>query len=197
MIGSLTRMYPVTVTGDRLTLREFADADVDAVLEIYGDSVVTEHLSFEPRSRDQVIRTLATVAEAAQAEPRTEYSLAAALTTTGQVIGFARLAVDTQHPGQSSGQLGFALRKDHWGQHLGEEMVQLLLRLGFDILGLHRLWGARSPANTTSDNLMRKLGMIEEGRIRHHLRIRGQWRDSIVHSILEDEWRAGPSHADG
>lgn len=183
-------MYPVMVSGDRLRLREFTDADVDAVLEIYGDPVVTEHLSFEPRTRDQVVRTVSDVASAARAEPRIEYSLAAALTDTGQVIGFARLAVDTQHPGQSSGQLGFALRKDAWGQGLGAETVALLLQLGFAELGLHRLWGARSPANAVSDHLMRKLGMVEEGRIRHHLRIRGQWRDSIVHSILEDEWRA-------
>jgi RimJ/RimL family protein N-acetyltransferase len=183
-------MYPVTVQGTRLTLREFTGSDVDAVLEIYGDPVVTEHLSFEPRTRDQVATTIETVAAAARAEPRIEYSLAAVLNATGEVIGFARLAIDTQHPGQSSAQLGFALRKDTWGQGLGEETVRLLLRLGFDELGLHRLWGARSPDNTVSDNLMRKLGMVEEGRIRDHLHIRGQWRDSVVHSILEDEWRA-------
>jgi RimJ/RimL family protein N-acetyltransferase len=187
-------MYPVTIHGERLNLREFTEDDIDAVLEIYGDPVVTKHLSFEPRNRDQVAATIAAVTKAARDEPRTEYSLAATLTSreagVGQVIGFARLAIDNQHPGQSSAQLGFALRKDAWGQGLGEETVRLLLRLGFDQLELHRLWGARSPANVVSDKLMRKLGMVEEGRIRHHLRIRGQWRDSIVHSILEDEWRA-------
>ncbi|GAA3221044.1 GNAT family protein [Actinocorallia longicatena] len=181
-------MYPVTVPGQRLVLREFTPADVDDVLKIYGDPVVTEHLSFEPRTRDQVVTTIKSVTTAAQAEPRTEYSLAAALTSTGQAIGFARLAIDTQHPGQSSAQLGFALNKDHWGHHLGEELLALLLHLGFDDLNLHRLWGARSPRNTVSDRLMTKLGMIEEGRIRHHLKIRDQWRDSVVHSILDDEW---------
>jgi RimJ/RimL family protein N-acetyltransferase len=37
---------------------------------------------------------------------------------------------------------------------------------------------------------MTKLGMVEEGRIRGHLLVRGAWRDSVVHSILEDEWTA-------
>jgi RimJ/RimL family protein N-acetyltransferase len=77
-----------------------------------------------------------------------------------------------------------------WRQGFGIELGQLLLRLGFDELGLHRLWGARSPENSVSDRLMLKLGMVEEGRIRHHLQIGGQWRDSVVHSILEDEWRS-------
>jgi len=183
-------MYPVTITGERIVLREFTGDDVDAVLAVYGDPVVTEHLSFEPRDRDQVVRTIETVTRAALAEPRSEYSLAVALADSGTCIGFARLAVDAQHPGQSSAQLGFALRADHWGQGVGAETVSLLLRLGFGILGLHRLWGARSPDNKVSDRLMRKLGMIEEGRIRHHLKIGDTWRDSVVHSILEDEWRA-------
>jgi RimJ/RimL family protein N-acetyltransferase len=190
-------MYPVTVKGERITLREFTEDDVDAVLVVYGDPIVTEHLSFEPRTRDQVAKTIETVTTAACAEPRTEYSLAAALADTGETVGFARLAVDAQHPGQSSGQLGFTLRADTWGQGLGAETVTLLLRLGFEDLGLHRLWGARSPDNVVSDRLMRKLGMIEEGRIRHHLWVHGAWRDSVVHSILEEEWRTparGESH---
>lgn len=182
-------MYPVTVKGDRVSLREFTPSDVDAVLSIYGDPVATRHLSFEPRTREQVEATITAVTTAARAEPRTEYSLAAALTTTGQVIGFARLAIDTQHAGQNSAQIGFALRPDTWGQGFGTQTVELLLTLGFDQLSLHRIWGARSPGNTVSDNLMRKLGMVIEGRIRHHLLVRNSWRDSIIHSILEDEWR--------
>jgi len=181
-------MYPVSITGPRVALREFTHDDVNAVLAIYGDPVVTEHLSFEPRNRDQVTATLESVITAAKQDNRTEYSLAAVSTESGEVIGFARLAIDTQHPGQSSGQLGFALRADRWGQGLGAETVRLLLRLGFEQLGLHRLWGARSPDNAVSAQVMTKLGMIEEGRIRGHIRIRDTWRDSVVHSILRPEW---------
>jgi len=35
---------------------------------------------------------------------------------------------------------------------------------------------------------MRKAGMIEEGTIRGHLFTRGAWRDSVVHSVLADEY---------
>lgn len=189
-------MHPVSITGDGVRLREFTPDDVDAVLKVYGDPVVTKHLSFEPRNREQVAGTLAVVIEAAARTPRIEYSLAAVSTTVDEVIGFARLAVDAQHPGQSSGQLGFALCANQWGQGLGAETVRLLLRLGFDELGLHRLWGARSPDNAVSARLMTKLGMVEEGRIRGHIRVRGRWRDSVVHSILEDEWKLLPSQTE-
>ncbi|MEU9836316.1 hypothetical protein AB0D67_32675 [Streptosporangium sp. NPDC048047] len=39
----------------------------------------------------------------------------------------ARLGTGAQHPGQSSGQIGFALRADQWGQGLGGDVVRLLL----------------------------------------------------------------------
>ncbi|MBG0818959.1 GNAT family N-acetyltransferase [Planomonospora sp. ID82291] len=181
-------MYPVTITSPRLALREFTADDVDALTAIYGDPKVAEHMSFEPRSREQVQTTITTVTEAAKAVPRTEYSLAA-VRPGGDLIAFARLAIDTQHPGQSSGQIGFALRADQWGQGLGTDVVRLLLRLAFDELDLYRVWGARSPLNEASARVMSKVGMVEEGRIRGHLLVRGQWRDSIVHSILAPEWR--------
>lgn len=35
---------------------------------------------------------------------------------------------------------------------------------------------------------MAAAGMLEEGTIREHVQKAGQWRDSIVHAILEREW---------
>jgi RimJ/RimL family protein N-acetyltransferase len=69
-------------------------------------------------------------------------------------------------------------------------MVRLLLRLGFEQLGVYRVWGARSPANQASARAMTKVGMVEEGVIRGHLKLAGGWRDSVVHSILAPEWQA-------
>lgn len=180
-------MYPVLISSERLSLREFQPSDVDALLTIYGDPRVVEHMSFEPRTREQVEATIAAVVAAAKVEPRTEYSLAAVY-GEGDLVAFARIAIDTQHPGQSSGQIGFALGAAHWGQGVGTEVVRLLLKLGFEDLGLYRIWGARSPLNEASAHVMAKVGMVEEGRIRGHILVRGAWRDSIVHSVLAPEW---------
>ncbi|MFG1945380.1 GNAT family N-acetyltransferase [Nonomuraea sp. NPDC048826] len=180
-------MYPVTITSPRIGLREFTPDDVDPLLAIYGDPVVTEYMSFEPRTHDQVQRTIESVIAAAHAGERLDYSLAGLL-PDGPLVAFARLAIDLGHPLQSSGQIGFALRADQWGRGLGGEVVRLLLRLGFDELGLYRVWGARDPQNQASARVMTKAGMVEEGRIRGHLHLKDGWRDSVVHSILAPEW---------
>lgn len=178
-------MYPVEIFSERLRLREFTAADIDDVLKIYGDPVATRHLSFEPRDREQVEKTISHVLRTAHDEPRTEYNLAAVRLDNEQLIGFTRIAVEAH----KAGQIGFALRSDQWGSGFGLETVKLLLKFGFQELKLHRMWGARSPINAASDRVMTKAGMAEEGRIRHHVFAHGVWRDSITHAILEDEWR--------
>lgn len=107
--------------------------------------------------------------------------------TGGEMIGMARLALGDHR----SAQIGFALRPDQWRRGLGRQTVYLLLELAFEHLGQHRVWGARAPENEASRRVMLALGMVEEGRIRDHIPAPGGWRDSIVHSILEEEWRAG------
>ncbi|MEU3760968.1 GNAT family N-acetyltransferase [Streptomyces albogriseolus] len=181
-------MHPVERSSARLELRELAPDDVDPVFAVYGSAEATEHLSFEPRTRDQVEQIVTRSIAAATATPRTEYALAVIERETGELIGFGRLAVD---PHQQRGAImGFALRPASWGVGYGLETVKLLLGVAFDDLDLHRVWGARSPLNTASARTMEAAGMVEEGTIREHVFKAGKWRDSVVHAILDREWNA-------
>ncbi|MGW3935273.1 GNAT family N-acetyltransferase [Streptomyces sp. NBC_00024] len=186
-------MYPVQRSSQRLSLRELTIDDVDAVFAIYGDREATEHLSFEPRTREQVGQIVARSMVSATAKPRSEYALAVAGRETGDVIGFGRIAMDPHQ--QRAATFGFALRPDAWGAGYGLESVRLLLGLAFEDLELHRIWGARSPLNEASAKIMAAAGMVEEGTIRAHILKAGAWRDSVVHSILADEWAAASQSA--
>lgn len=163
-----------------VTLRELTEADAVPLHKVYGSEEATRHLSFEPRTPEQVEGIIKAAMASATVEPRTEYMLAVA--DDGELIGSARLATGEYE----SATIGFALRPDQWGQGKGLETVRLLQRLGFSELGLHRIWGARSPLNQASARTMLAAGMVEEGTIRGHLFTRGAWRDSVVHSILRD-----------
>ncbi|MEW1545716.1 GNAT family N-acetyltransferase [Streptomyces tsukubensis] len=180
-------MQPVDLPGPRLALRELSPGDVDAVFAVYGSPAATHHLSFEPRTRDQVAEIVQRSVASATADPRSEYAVAVVERQGGRLVGFGRLATDPHQ--QRGATFGFALRPDVWGRGYGVETVRLLLSLGFDTLGLHRIWGARSPLNTAGAATMAAAGMVEEGRIREHVHKAGEWRDSIVHGILDREWR--------
>jgi len=180
-------MCPVERSSQRLRLRELTIDDVEGVFAIYGSAEATEHLSFEPRTREQVGQIVAQSVASASADPRTEYALAVVARDMGQLIGFGRIAMDPHQ--QRAATFGFALRPDAWGVGYGLETVRLLLGLGFEEIGLHRMWGARSPLNKASARTMAAAGMVEEGIIRGHIEKSGRWRDSVVHSILDEEWK--------
>ena len=186
-------MYPVRLTSGSVLLREFAPDDVGALYKIYGNEDATRHLSFEPKTIEQAGTIVAAAIESAAADPRSEYMLAVEDIPGKELIGAARLALGEYQ----SAQIGFALRPDQWGQGKGTETVRLLEQLGFRELGLHRIWGARSPFNKASARTMLRAGLIEEGTIRGHLFTRGAWRDSVVHSILSDEYDSAAHDALG
>ena len=63
-----------------------------------------------------------------------------------------------------------------------------MLRYGFDILGLHRVFARRRVENLASRRIMAKLGMREEGVLRENVLARGEWWSSAQSSILSTEW---------
>lgn len=179
-------MRHVLWNGERLGLREVTEADVPALHAVYGDPTVTQYMPFAPRSLPEVSALVRLAMEAAEEEPRLLYVMAVVDAGRHDVIGVARLHIETEHP--HSAEIGFGLHPDMWGRGVGTDLVRLLLSFGFKQLGLHRVWGARSPANLPAQLAMLTAGMVEEGRIRHHVHTPHGWRDSIVHSALEDEW---------
>ncbi|MGW2415433.1 GNAT family N-acetyltransferase [Streptomyces tubercidicus] len=186
-------MHPVDIAGPRLQLRELTSDDVDAVHAIYGDAEATRHLSFEPRTHEQVGEIVARSIASSGEQPRTEYALGVVRQEEGDLVGFARLALDPH--AQKAATIGFALRSHTWGAGLGTETVHLMCALGFNHLGLHRIWAARAPLNTASAKTLLRAGMTEEGRIREHVFVRGAWRDSITYSVLDHEWRGSDGFA--
>ncbi|MGW3179211.1 GNAT family N-acetyltransferase [Kitasatospora sp. NPDC001119] len=77
-------------------------------------SGATWHLSFEPRTREQVEAITARSIDSARATPRTEYCLAVTRRGEHRLIGYARLATEPQQ----AATIGFALHPAAWGKGL-------------------------------------------------------------------------------
>jgi ribosomal-protein-alanine N-acetyltransferase len=179
-------MYPVTLTGRAVTLREFRSDDAANSVAIVGDDRVTQWLSFDSRDLDAAQAMIDGAVQRAQDQPRAEYYLAITA-EQDELVGFARLAL----AGVKAAKLGYAVRADRWGKGYATDATQLMLRFGFQELGLHRISAAIGPDNTASIAVVRKLGMQYEGRIRDHVFTNGAWRDSLLFAVLEleQEWR--------
>lgn len=78
-----------------------------------------------------------------------------------------------------------------WGTAVNPECKLLLLGHAFDDCGLGRIKIQTDAINTRSQAAIAKLGATREGVLRRHLRrADGTFRDTVVFSVLKDEWPA-------
>jgi N-acetyltransferase len=94
-------------------------------------------------------------------------------------------------------QLGYTwYSKKCWGTKLNENCKHLLLEFAFDQMGLERVEFRADNNNKRSIAAMQKIGCTIEGVLRNHLPIpNGKRRDSIVLSILKEQWDASLKQA--
>lgn len=172
-----------------MELREFTESDCEAVHVFASDAEVVRFQDWGPNSVEQTRDFIAQARDAASEESRTRYALAVILQNCGNatLIGSCELVVEREH---EAGIIGYSLARQHWGRGYATEAASLLLRLGFDSLGLHRISATADIRNVASWRVLEKVGMRREAHFREHMRQRGEWRDSVVYAILEGEWRS-------
>jgi RimJ/RimL family protein N-acetyltransferase len=114
--------------------------------------------------------------------------LAADLRATGEMVGhFSLFFASREH---LQGEVGFVMHPDHHGHGYATEGARLMLRLGFEDLGLHRIVGRCDARNTSSARLMERLGMRREAHLLENEFVKGEWTDELVYAMLDREWAA-------
>jgi RimJ/RimL family protein N-acetyltransferase len=187
IIGSvLTPEYPIKT--DRLILRLYTPGDLDDVYDIQSRPDVTRYLYWGPRNREQAQASLGMKIECNRLRDEGDnLTLAVVLPETGRVIGDVMLIwVSREH---RQGEIGYVFHPDHGGRGYATEAAEVMLRLGFEGLGLHRVIGRLDGRNTASARVLERLGMRREAHLVHNEIVKGEWTDEMVYAMLEDEWR--------
>lgn len=94
-------------------------------------------------------------------------------------------------------QVGYTwYSKKCWGTKLNENCKFLLLQFAFDQMGFERVEFRADNNNKRSIAAMQKIGCTVEGVLRNHLPMpNGKRRDSIVLSIVKEDWNASLKQA--
>jgi RimJ/RimL family protein N-acetyltransferase len=179
--------YPIRTR--RLLLRPFTADDLAALYAIQSRPDVTRYLLWGPRSLPEVREVLAKRARSVTLEDEGDtLNLAMTLPESGALVGDVSLHwVSAEH---RLGEVGFVLHPDHHGKGYAGEAAAVMLRLGFEELGLHRVIGRCDARNTASAKVLERLGMRREAHFRQNELIKGEWTDELVYAMLADEWPA-------
>jgi RimJ/RimL family protein N-acetyltransferase len=177
--------YPIST--ERLRLRPYQDDDLDYLADVLARPEVVRYLYDEPLERDQV---------PAELEKRRTYTairgegdrlmLAVETAETGEVVGDVSLAYRSR--AHRSGEIGWIFHPDHHGHGYATEAARVMLRLGFEDLGLHRIVARCDGRNEASIRVMERLSMRREAHLVENEYLKGEWTDEIVYAMLAREW---------
>lgn len=121
--------------------------------------------------------------------PTSEYNYMIAL-KSGQSVGMLSLVgINSTNRHAETARFLIGDEEAVKGVPAAVEAMKLLYALAFDTLGLKRLFGTVAANNMLMVKWQKYLGMKEEGRMRSHYFIDGQFQDAIVLGLLEDEYR--------
>ena len=85
---------------------------------------------------------------------------------------------------------GIIIGPPFWGRGLGTDATRLMVRYGFDELGLHRIELNVWAFNERAVRAYTAAGFAIEGRRRENVFHDGRWHDELLMAQLEPEWRA-------
>ena len=145
---------------DRLTLRQWRDADLEPFAALNADPRVMEHFP-APLSRAQSDAAVQRWRQ--QIAQRGRGLWAAQHRASGALLGFIGLQEPTAAlPFAPCVEVGWRLAHDFWGQGFATEGARAALRFGFEQLGLEEIVSFTAIGNHRSRAVMGRLGMLED-----------------------------------
>jgi RimJ/RimL family protein N-acetyltransferase len=180
---------PLPLTTARLTLRTYEAGDLAAIHALFSREDVCRYLPWAPMDLGQATAKLAQRMTQDHLEADGDpLVLAVVDRETGRTIGELMLKVTNFASRQ--GEIGWSFHPDVHGRGFATEGAAEMLRLGFDVVGLHRIHAGADARNEASVRVMERLGMRREAHFVDSGLVKGEWASEIVYALLESEWRA-------
>lgn len=175
-------MLVEALEGEMVRLRPIRASDADAMWELVTDPEGRRLTgATSERSRAEVEEWCATVAGAVG-------RVDLAVTAGGSDEFLGEIVLSPIDRVARSAELRLAMRPGFRGRGYGTESIQLMLRLAFETLGLHRVGLEVLASNTRAQALYENLGFAVEGRRRQAAHDGERFVDVIVMGLLAEEY---------
>ena len=176
--------------GKLVRIRAYEKSDLDAVMAWVNDEEVTRQLGSGPISFPM---------SRVQEEQFLEFASRSGADPTNKIFAIETIA-DRKYIGgidvrginwiDRHAEIGIAIGdKNYWSKGHGTDAMRVILRMGFDVMGLHRMWLKVLAFNQRGIRCYEKCGFRREGILRDDRFVDGKYCDGIIMAILEGEYR--------
>ena len=167
----------------RLRLRATVLEDAEALSAIFASEEALQHGGRAPLA--DVARVREKLASDMEEARRGETVLWSA-TERGQDLALGYVGLHHWVQASRCAEVGYALAPAYWGRGYMRELLPLLVRFGFEQMGLHRIEAQVDPLNAASVRLVERAGFTLEGVLRDKVASpRGGFADLAVYALLE------------
>ena len=174
------------IESERLILRQFTMTDLELFFQYRSKPEVAEFQLWESFTEQEASAFIEKYATTRPGIPGEWSGLAIELKTTGTLIGDCAMKINTEYGAQA--EIGFNLSPEYQGQGFATEAVRCLIDYVFSQIGVHRVFAVTDAENTGAANLLKRLGMRQEGHFIQNIWFKGRWGDEDLYAILHDEW---------
>jgi RimJ/RimL family protein N-acetyltransferase len=181
-------LTPVTLRGRHVVLEPMRAADVDPLFRAGTAADLWANTVSFIRSREDMARYVAGALKAA--EERTALPFVLRRPDSGEVAGSTRFG--NASPEHRRVEIGWTwVVPDLQRTPVNTEAKYLMLRHAFESLGVVRVEFKTDFLNAKSRAALQRIGAVEEGVLRRHMRTeQGRVRDTVYYSITDAEWPA-------
>ena len=168
--------------GERVTLRALRPEDTERLWEFWGDLEVSARATNNPPKAHTLEETRSFFAELAKKDDLLRF----VIEVDGEVVGDCSLHGVDRH--NATCEAGIALGKPYWSKGYGQEALRLLVDFAFKHQNMHRVGLEALADDDRAVGCYRKVGFVEEGRLRKRDWMNGEYHDVMVMGILVEEW---------
>ena len=169
----------------RLILRPFKLSDSKIVQELAGDSRIAETTLNIPHPYKDGIAEAWIGTHRESFYNNTGITYAIVKKDDNKLIGAIGLMINSNH---KKAELGYWIGVPYWGQGYCTESSKEIIKLGFDILDLNKIFARARVENIASWTVMEKINMKYEGTLRHEVIKDGVPIDLKAYAIIREDY---------
>ena len=168
--------------GKRVRLRPMEQSDLPSFVEWFSDAEVTQWLA--DVGTPPTLKEEYEWYERRRSDP--ESLMWAIETVDGRLVGSTELRLE---PSRRKAEFGIVIgEKSEWSAGLGADAVRLIVGYAFGELDLNRVELTTAQENERAIRCYEKVGFVREGLKRQDRIVEGRFGNTVMMSILRDEW---------
>jgi N-acetyltransferase len=179
-------MTEIVLQNNLVKLRKIQQSDVEAVFDVATKPEIWTHIAMTLSTKEDVEKYVATQVQFNETGERIVFVVIDQITE--KIIGVTSIFdVSNIHAHCEIGATW--LTPNYWRTGVNTNCKFLLLEYIFETLEFERAQIKTDNLNERSQRAIERIGATFEGRLRSHMRRKdGTMRDTIMYSIIKEEW---------